>query len=457
MDRRFEGRSRATNRGCRSAVLLACVAIALTLGVVGQAADSPPSFARLTQYAIGGAPLEDVAISDLNGDGKLDLAVSNENSSVYVLLNSGEGKFKSRRAFRTGPDPAAMAVGDLNGDRKPDLVTANLGSDEDGKTVSVLLNLGGGALAPRRDYETGRLPQSVATGDLNGDGKPDLAVATVESVTVLLNAGDGAFASRRDWQTGASPTSVAIGDLNGDSKPDLAITDDEADTVSVRLNSGDAIFETRHDYRTGEQPVSVAVVDLNGDSKPDVVTVNATGETASVLANGGDGTLRTRRDYRVGASPGSVTIFDLNGDRKPDLATANSDGGTVSVLTNRGDGTFFGRRNYGAGDGPLKLASGDLNGDGKPELAITDGEADHSTLSVLRNATGLCAVPNLTRKMLPVATKEIAGAGCRLGKIRRVYSKVVKPGRVISQRPRAGAVLMKGAKINLVVSLGRMR
>jgi FG-GAP-like repeat/PASTA domain/FG-GAP repeat len=225
----------------------------------------------------------------------------------------------------------------------------------------------------------------------------------------------------------------------------------------VLLNSGDASFETRHDYRTGEQPVSVAIADLNGDSKPDVVTANGTGETVSVLASGGDGTLRTRRDYRVGASPGSVTIGDLNGDRKPDLATANFDGGTVSVLANRGDGTFSGRRNYRAGDSPQKVASGDLSGDRKPELAITNGEADYSTLSVLRNATGLCAVPRLARKMLPAATKEIDGAGCRLGKIRRVYSKVVRAGRVISQSPRPGAVLMRGAKVNLVVSLGRMR
>src|SRR6266542_437460 len=340
--------------------LLACIGVALALGVVGQAAGSAPSFARPTPYEFGGASFEDVAIADLNGDRKLDLAVTNEISSVYVLLNSGQGKFRGRRSYRTGADPAAMAIGDLNGDAKPDLVTANRG-DGDGKTVSVL------------------------------------------------------------------------------------------------LNSGDAGFEARRDYGTGEQPESVAIGDLNGDSKPDVVTANQTGETVSVLANGGDGTLRDRRDYRAGASPVAVAIADLNGDRKPDLATANSDGASVSVLASRGDGTFAARRNYGAGESPEKVASGDLNSDGKPDLAITNGVADTGTLSVLRNTTGLCTVPNLRGKTRPVATKAVARANCRLGKIRRVYSKIVKTGRVISQTPKPGKVLRRGAKVNLVVSLGRMR
>ena len=455
MGRRSEGSAGAIGvRGC--AVLLACIAAALTLGVVGEAASSPPSFARPTPYQFGVWAFEDVAIADLNGDRKLDLAVSNENSSVYVLVNPGDGKFRARRAYRTGPDPAAIAIGDLNADGKPDLVTANLGSVEDGKTVSVLLNSGGGAFALRRDFATGRLPHSVAIGDLNGDGKPDLVTANAESVSVLLNSGDGNFVARRDWQTGASTSSVAIGDLNGDGKPDLAITDDEADTVSALLNSGDAGFEARRDFSTDEQPEAVVIADLSGDSKPDVVTANATGETVSVLAGTGNGTLRPRRDFRVGASPLSVAVFDLNGDRKPDLATANSDGSTVSVLANRGDGTFSTRRNYAVGDSPEKVASGDLNGDRKPDLAVTNGTADTGIFSVLRNTTGLCTVPKLTGKTLLVATKAIGRANCRVGRVRRVYSRRVKTGYVITQAPKSGTVLPRGAKVNLVVSLGSM-
>ena len=90
---------------------------------------------------------------------------------------------------------------------------------------------------------TGRGPYSVAIGDLNGDGKPDLATAnlatvTLNTVSVLLNRGDGSFQAKRDYRTGGGPYSVAIGDLNGDGKPDLATANFFANTVSVLAEQG---------------------------------------------------------------------------------------------------------------------------------------------------------------------------------------------------------------------------
>ena len=89
----------------------------------------------------------------------------------------------------------------------------------------MLLGNGDGTFGAKTDFATGPVPVSVAIGDLNGDGKPDLAVANCDSntVSVLLGNGDGTFGAKTDFATGSGPGSVAIGDLNGDGKPDLAV------------------------------------------------------------------------------------------------------------------------------------------------------------------------------------------------------------------------------------------
>jgi hypothetical protein len=103
----------------------------------------------------------------------------------------------------------------------------------------VLLNKGDGTFRPGGAYRTGNGPTSVAIGDLNGDGKPDLATANYDAVpptvSVLLNRGDGSFRARRDYPS-SDVNSVAIGDLNGDRKADL-VTANSPDSVSVRLNT----------------------------------------------------------------------------------------------------------------------------------------------------------------------------------------------------------------------------
>ncbi len=136
-------------------MFLACVGVAL--GVAALFAASAPSFAAAKSYATGRTVPVSVAIGDLNGDGKLDLATANGfgNDTVSVLLNRGDGSFRARRDYGTGRDPESVAIGDLNGDGKTDLVTANYLR---GDTVSVLLNRGDGSFQAKRDYATGRGP-----------------------------------------------------------------------------------------------------------------------------------------------------------------------------------------------------------------------------------------------------------------------------------------------------------
>jgi hypothetical protein len=145
--------------------------------------------------------------------------------------------------------------------------------------------------APFLSFDTGPAPNSVVIGDLNGDGKPDLATAnaTSNTVSVLLGDGDGNFEEKTDFGTGMFPRSLAIGDLNGDGKPDLATANATSTTVSVLLGNGDGSFRVKSDFGTGDYPTSVAIGDLNSDGKLDVVTANYSTRTVSVLLNIGAG------------------------------------------------------------------------------------------------------------------------------------------------------------------------
>ena len=135
-------------------------------------------FLEAPQFAVGTPEgPESVAVGDFNGDGKMDVAVTNSfNSSgntVTILLGNGNGTFQSRVDYPTGTFPQAVAVGDFNGDKKQDLAIAN----NSGNTVSVLLGNGDGTFQAHVDYMTGAGPVGVAIGDFNKDGKQDLAVA----------------------------------------------------------------------------------------------------------------------------------------------------------------------------------------------------------------------------------------------------------------------------------------
>jgi hypothetical protein len=453
----------------RRAALLACIGIALALGAVARSADGPAmssaaavshaslpavSFGGPHNYRAGRHPTS-VAVADLNGDGKRDLALANESGTVSVLLNPGSGRFKTRREYRAGLSPDAVVIADLNGDGKPDLAVAN----SDGNSVSVLLNKGAGRFAPKRDYGVGAGPVGVASGDLNGDRRPDLVTAG-DSISVLFNAGDGSFGTKVDFETGAS--AVAIGDLNHDGKADL-VTE-----ASVFLNNGDGGFGPRRDYPSSDTAEDVAIADLNGDGRPDLVTVSVDG--VSVLLSRADGSFGPRRDYWPRFAE-ALAVGDLNHDRRPDVVTSEAlspntedcddeAGLTVSVLPNKGNGrlrratTFYTSHRLFEGCDPESVAIADVAGDRKPDLVTANYVS--GTVSVLVNALGRCAVPLLTDSFvrLPAAKRILQRAGCRLGAIRYAYSSVPQGG-VISEAPDWGAVLRKGAKVNLVVSKGR--
>src|SRR5438132_377175 len=140
-----------------------------------------------------------------------------------------------------------------------------------------------------------------------------------------------------DFDGSLRPQSLAVGDFNGDGRPDLAVANNGSTNVSVLLGNGDGTFQNAFGYGAGTGPGSVAVGDFNGDGKPDLAVANIgslrdnyTDGNVSVLLGNGDGTFRSAVDYGAGSVPRSVTVGDFNGDGKLDLAVANFYCGTTS-------------------------------------------------------------------------------------------------------------------------------
>jgi hypothetical protein len=371
-----------------------------------------PSFAAKQDFTTGESPLF-VAVGDLNGDGKLDLAVANLNASTasVMLNNTNPGKatpgFALKQDLDAGLNPRSIAVGDLNGDGKPDLAIANLSSN----SVSVLFNTTApgaatSSFATKQDFVVGANPVSITAGDLNRDGKLDLVVANINSnsVSVLLNitaagATTPSFSAKLDIATGEGPLSVNTDDLNGDGKLDLVVTN-LISSVSILVNNTataatTVAFAAKQDFQTGDGPRSVSVGDLNTDGRLDLAIVNATSNNVAVLVNTtvpGAATISfgVIHDFPTSVRPLAVSVGDLNGDGKLDLALTNFVSNTVSVLLNStvpGAATpsFLTKQDFATNFNPSSITVGDLNGDGKLELAVANSHSDN--VSVFQNTT----------------------------------------------------------------------
>ena len=363
----------------------------------------PVSFVAARTFGTGLEPFS-IAAADLNGDGKIDLVVTNyQDGDVSVLLGNGDGTFQTAVNYAAGTSPQSVAVGDFNGDGKADLAIANRVDND----VSVLLGNGDGTFQPALNYGTGSNPCAVVVGDFNGDGKVDLAVTnnSDNDISVLLGNGDGTFQPAANYATGSGPYAIVVGDFNGDSKLDLAVTNFNSDNISVLLGNGDGTFRLAVNYGNGFNPQSIVAGDFNGDGKLDLAVANACSNSncphgsVSVFLGNGDGTFSVAVNYDVGSDPLPIVIGDFNGDSKLDLAVANGGDNTVSVLLGNGDGTFQGAVNYSESTEPISLAVADFNGDSKPDLAVANFESNNIAV-LLGKGDGT----------FPVAPKYAAGA-----------------------------------------------
>ncbi|MCI0737444.1 MAG: VCBS repeat-containing protein, partial [Gemmataceae bacterium] len=282
--------------------------------------------------------------------------------------------------LETDTEPVTVAVGDVNADGKLDMVTPNFR----GQSVSVFLGNGDGSFQTAVNSPAGPVV-SVEVSEFNGDGKPDLVIATLgeypffpdSSVSVLLGNGDGTF--QAPYRVANSGFPVA-GDLNGDGNTDLAVAmlNFSDHHIGVLLGNGDGTFRPGGMFESFGAPIEPTLGDLNGDGALDLVAVSVSPDKLLVLLNDGNGAFGPVQHVAAGRSPNSVALADFNHDGALDIAATNdisyltSYRSTVSILLGKGDGSFGSVVQYVLGpilSKPQMVVTADFNGDGNLDIA----------------------------------------------------------------------------------------
>ena len=282
-------------------------------------------------------------------------------------VNSGTGVFGSAADYATPSGALGICSGDLNGDGFPDLVSANAPAGN----VSVRLSNGDGTFGTSSLYAVGSGPRSVAACDIDGDGDLDLAVANslATTVSILMNNGDGTFGSATPILSLSNPRYIVAADFDADGDCDLAVCNPDARAFRFSFNTGGVMTGSVQRAVAG-RPYSLAVGDLDGDGDYDVAYVSYSTDELGVLWNDGPGTFDTETRMPVGDGPRSVAISDINRDGLVDMVVANYSAGSLSVLTNIGMGRYTTTTISTALLKPEMVSAADLNGDGFPDLAL---------------------------------------------------------------------------------------
>ncbi len=325
-----------------------------------------------------------LTVSDFNGDGVLDVIVNNHNQgSLFLLPGAGNGAFQAPTTINlgSGKQPNALASGDFNGDGKADVAVAEASTNG---TVDILLNSSAGFQAPSSFASGGSTPSAIVAADFDGDGKLDLAVANSASgnTTIFHGGGNGTFQLLRTYATGTNPQSIAVSDLNGDGLPDLIVADSgqQFNTPAVPgglyvvINQGSGNFQAPVPYTTGDFPITVVAGDVNGDGILDIITTaggaNVTWNVDVLLGNG-NGTFGPATNIPTEFGATMPVVRDFNGDGKVDIVVAHCCGDTdMTYLQGNGNGTFQAEVEFNGGPSPYAALAADLNQDGSPDLVI---------------------------------------------------------------------------------------
>ena len=297
-----------------------------------------------------GAPIG-VAVGDFNEDGLADLVVVESggtgDGAIAVFFGDGQGRFKLFASYQAGVGSDEVAIADFNGDGHLDLAVTNFGFEGNGSSLMTFLGNGHGKFDHRVTYGMGKTSlDGIAAGDLNGDGRADIVVTEFfgGSVAVLLNDGTGKFGKPTIYQAGkggGEVTDVKIADLRHNGKQDLIAANGSYGMV-VLLNKGDGTFEKERSYlyckKTCQGVEAVTVADFNLDGILDVATSASIGD-GSLYYGKGDGTFKSAVPIHnsIGNfqdSGPSIATGDFNHDGAPDLAIPIEYDGKVAILLN---------------------------------------------------------------------------------------------------------------------------
>ena len=303
-------------------------------------------------------------VADLDGDGRLDLMIceiyGNTVSVFHNIATSGSittNSFEPIFSLPAGNDCRFATAADLDGDGRLDIVALNYGDN----TLSILKNIGtpgslaADSFAPPVTFACPGGPYEATTADLDGDGRPDIAVVNYDNSTVSIFQNQtsqgwitaNSFATHIDLAAGTGPTTITAADLDGDGKLDLVTGAVQGYSTSVHRNMSlvglltTNSFSPRVDFSTPGWTHDVAVADFDGDGKPDISAVGELSSFMSIFQNnslpGGftDASLDSRVDFGTGWNAWGIAAGDLNGDGRPDIVFCNYYDSSITIYPNQ--------------------------------------------------------------------------------------------------------------------------
>lgn len=369
-----------------------------------QGGDDGPTVAVLRNRGAGELQaVEDVAAgngpsalaaADVTDDGLPDVLVTGDQGNVIILSALAAGGFDAAGSVSIGGRALGIVAVDLNGDAQPDLAVV----DNQNNRVAVALASGPGRFAATQLYPVAEAPSNIASGDFDGDGRPDLAVTTIGPpgrVSALLQQANGSFANARSTVlTGEeTPLGLAALDANCDGKEDLVVANQASNTVSVLRSNGDGTFtvsQTLPGSQVGQGPIAVAAADFNRDGVTDFAVSNSVVplNNPSVRAFKGDcasGAFSTLSTARAGDLVSAIVARDFTGDGIVDIGLVNQTSNAVRVLTGVGDGTFRVNQSDAVSRMPIAIAAADFDGDGRYDAATANSDPSANNISALFN------------------------------------------------------------------------
>jgi hypothetical protein len=343
-----------------------------------------------------------MAQADFTGDGKIDIAVGHiSNKTITIYKNSGTGTFSIHSSVvMTGATslPYDLVAGDFDLDGDVDLAAALISS------LGYFTNNGTGSFTYNLHPSVGASQMSITSGQFDGDGKADLAIASPNSasgqkVQRLINASGPAnggvwFGTPLGLASGNFTTDVETADVNNDGKIDLLSVNSSSNTITVLLGDGLGYFAAPTHYAYGiDGGVDMTINDFNSDGFADVVVTRSGFSEARLMLNNGSGGFPTATALPVdpagtSGNPGvGVISGDFNGDSKADLVF-RAYGSNLYVYPGTGTGTFGAASTFSAGgSSPLDyIVSADFNGDLRPDLAVLESSSNRF-VTLMNNGT----------------------------------------------------------------------
>jgi gliding motility-associated-like protein len=363
--------------------------------------------------------LFELCMCDFDGDGKVDVATANDNSSFINVFpnNSNPGliSFPTKFAVNVSSRTLHIKCGDLNGDGRPDLVATESGTTD---KVFVLRNNGGFSFSAATITLPGKRPKRIEIADLDLDGKPELIITAQGGGTVTVLVNQSSVASivfnpipiHIPIPGAVSTEGLAVADLNGDGLPEIVTSQFQTNTnIYVVENNSSPGAITAGAIRT--LPVATAIKnirvgDLDGDRKPDIAFTKLTSSEIGLFLNQttnatGPVTFSAGPNIPTGATPFGLDFGDLDGDGRPDIVVVSITSKALTILNNT---SAPGTLSFTPSNKPTTYISrhvniGDVDADGKPDIAFTSIDDNilnipASKVSIYRNST--CMVPVVT-------------------------------------------------------------